>query len=513
MSHEIELKLELPRSALPALRRHPLLTGAQKLGNAVTLENTYYDSEELALKALKIAVRTRRQGRVWLQTVKCAAESTGGLSSRPEWEQGFDGAFDFGAIDDLRVRGILEEQAAELVPVFSTRFRRETRRYAADDKTSILIMIDVGEIVAGEHSEPICELELELEHGTPLDLLVLACKLVADIPLLPSDVSKAERGYRLHLGQGLQAVRAEASRIEAAQTPVEAFACLAFSCVRQWQANAAGAAKSENPEFIHQLRVSQRRLRSLLKLFSPALPAEFVTDWSARLRDNANRFGDARDLDVLYDEILAPVAGSTPEEDAALARLQGIVRTARDEARADACERLDPAEQGRLLIGLTAALHALPTNNLIGAADLGLFARLQLARLRKKIRRKHTAARDLVPAKLHELRIVLKELRYGIEFFAPLMPARATQRYIKALAEAQNALGFVNDLDVARGRLVRWAGDEPQLRAAAGFACGWHGPRYAKMCRRAVADLEPLLWEAAPWKAVGKKSPKRRARR
>lgn len=513
MSHEIELKLELPRAALAALRRNPLVAGAQKLGTTVTLENTYYDSEDLALRALKIAVRTRRQGRIWLQTVKCAAESTGGLSSRPEWEQGFDGAFDFSAIDDPKVRGILDEQAPELVPVFSTRFRRETRRYTPDDRSSILLMIDVGEIVAGEHSEPICELELELEHGQPLDLLVLASRLVSDIPLLPSDVSKAERGYRLHLGQEHEPARAEASGIDAAQTPVEAFATLAFSCIHQWQVNAAGAARSDNPEFIHQLRVSQRRLRSLLKLFSPALPADFAADWSARLRDNANRFGDARDLDVLYDEILAPVAGSTPEEDAALARLQGVVRNARDAARVEACKRLDPAEQGRLLLFLTSALYALPTNNLIGAADLTLFARLQLTRLRKKIRRKHTAARDLVPSKLHELRIVLKELRYGIEFFAPLMPQRTTQRYVKALAAAQNALGFVNDLDVARGRLAAWAGDEPQLRAAAGFACGWHGPRYAKLCRRAVADLEPLLWEAAPWKRTGHRSTRKRAHR
>lgn len=513
MSHEIELKLELPRSALTTLRRNPLVSEAQKLGGAVTLENTYYDSEDLALKAQKIAVRTRRQGRHWLQTVKCAAESTGGLSSRPEWEQGFDGAFDFSAIDDPKVRSLLDERALELVPIFSTRFRRETHRYTSDNQSSILIMIDVGEIVAGEHSEPICELELELEQGQPLDLLMLASRLVADIPLLPSDVSKAERGYRLHLGQGDAPARAEASRIAEWQTPVEAFTTLAFSCVRQWQINAAGAAKNDDPEFIHQLRVSQRRLRSLLKLFSPALPVNFTAEWSARLRDNANRFGDARDLDVLYDEILSPVAGATPEEDAALARLQALVRNARDAARSDALKRLEPAEQGRMLIELNTALHALPTNNLIGAADLGLFARLQLSRLRKKIRRKHTAASDLVPTKLHELRIVLKELRYGIEFFAPLMPQRVTQRYIKALAAAQNALGFVNDLDVARVRLSGWAGDDPQLRAAAGFACGWHGPRYARMCRRAIADLKPLLWEAAPWKHAGHKTSKKRPHR
>ena len=63
MSHEIELKLALPRRALPALRRHPLVAAAEKCGNALTLDNTYYDTPKLQLKARKVAVRTRRQGR------------------------------------------------------------------------------------------------------------------------------------------------------------------------------------------------------------------------------------------------------------------------------------------------------------------------------------------------------------------------------------------------------------------------------------------------------------------
>lgn len=499
MSQEIELKLALPRAALTTLRRHGTIAGAEKLGNAVTLENTYFDTEDLVLKAHKVAVRTRRQGRMLLQTVKCAATSTAGLSSRPEWEQPFEAAFRFDMVDDPKARKLLEKHQSELVPIFSTRFKRETRRIASEDGPSILVMLDVGEIVAGEHKEPICELELELERGTALDLLQLACSLATDLPLLPSDVSKAERGYRLHQGHLHAPWRAERSTISARMTPVEAFRELAFSCVRQWQANATGALTNDNPEFIHQLRVSQRRLRSLLKLFAPALPAEFVLEWGERLRDNANSFGDARDLDVLYDEILAPVAGTNSDEDAALAKLQGIVRAARDDARAQACGKLDPAAQGRMLIGLTTALHVLPTNSLIGAVDLTRFAQLQLDRLRKRIRRRHEAARDLVPAKLHALRITLKGLRYGMEFFAPLMPAGATKRYIEALAQAQAALGFINDLDVARNRLVAWAGDAPDLRAAAGFACGWHGPRYAKLSRRAIVELDPLLWGRAPW--------------
>lgn len=507
MSQEIELKLTLPRKALPALRRHPLIAGATRQGNAATLDNTYFDTPELTLKARKTALRIRRHGRAQLQTVKCAAESTGGLTARPEWEQPFGGSFDFAAVDAPKVRKSLERHAADLIPVFSTRFRRETRLYAPDDTVRILIMLDTGEIVAGEHRETICELELELVAGRPLDLLILACRLVADLPLMPCDVSKAERGYALHLGERPAPVRAEPSPAAPGQTPVEAFRALAFSCLRQWQANAIGAAASGDPEFIHQLRVALRRLRSLLDLFAPALPAGFVDDWKGRLGDNADAFAETRDLDVLYDEIVAPVAtdeaGHSGSEAESVIRLAEHVRQDRDRARADALLRLDPAAQGRLLVGLTAALYALPTNNLIGAADLRTFARLQLLRLYKKVRRRHAVATGSRPATLHALRIALKRLRYGMEFFAPLLPARAADKWLASVVKAQNALGFINDVEVARGRLATRAGEAPDLRAAAAYICGWHGPRYGRLGQRALRDVERLLHRKAPWGGTG----------
>lgn len=501
MSQEIELKLALPRKALPALRRHPIVQAAAKPGPTRTLDNTYFDTADLALRKRRIAVRTRRQGRLLLQTVKCSAQSTGGLTSRPEWERPFDGGFDFSEVDAGAVRKLLEARRDELVPVFSTRFRRETREHCEHD-VRILLMIDTGEVVCGEHVAPICELELELVEGKPLDLLLLACRLAADLPLVPSDVSKAERGFRLHNGQQAEPLRAAASTITPDQGPVEAFTTLAFSCVQQWQANAIGATDSTNPEFIHQLRVSQRRLRSLLRLFAPALPETFVADWSERLRNNANSFGDARDLDVLSDEILAPVAGTTADEDAALGRLQEKVRIERDRARDAALARLDPAEQGRLIIGFMAALHAMPENALHRSVDLRTFAQLQLSRIRKRVKRRFEAARTLIPARLHALRIALKQLRYGIEFFTPLLHPREVVRFGKSLAKAQNALGFINDLDVARHRLSAMAGDDVELARAAAFSCGWHGPQYAKACRNSIRELAPLLKESARWKKL-----------
>lgn len=504
MSQEIELKLTLPRKALPALRRHPVIVAAVKLGVTATLDNTYFDTEALDLRTHRVALRTRKAGRKLLQTVKCAAESTAGLSHRPEWERPFDGHFEFSAIDAPKVRKLLDKHAGALHPVFTTRFRRETRLHAPGSGVQILFMIDNGEVIAGDRREPICELELELVEGSPQDLLELARQLAAELPLFPEDLSKAQRGFRLHLGETPAPRRAEPSAIIPTQSPVEAFRSLAFSCLRQWQANVEGACVGADPEFVHQLRVALRRLRSLFDLFAPALPADFVTDWDARLDALAGTFAPLRDLDVLCDELFAPVLAAPyslhGSEAVALARLGDALSAARRDARDALRARLDAATQGRHLLDLTAALSTLPDHLPDVIGTLPDFARDQLERLHRKARRRHRAANQDLPETLHALRIAIKRLRYAVEFFAPLMPRKRTATYLAELVAMQGALGYINDVDVARERLAERAGDDTALQIAAAYLCGWHGARHQRQGRRTLRRLARILGEARPWR-------------
>ncbi|MDR2260706.1 MAG: CYTH domain-containing protein [Azoarcus sp.] len=197
MPIEIELKLSFPAEALPAILRHPLIAGAPREGKPETLESTYFDTPALTLEAHRIAVRLRRQGAETVQTVKCAAVSRDGLARRPEWERPWHGQFDFSAIDAPEAATVLARARDELVPVFVTRFRRDTRFFRARAGARVLIMIDVGVIAASERSIPLHELELELSEGDADDLRHLAAELRKALPLIPEDISKAERGYRL----------------------------------------------------------------------------------------------------------------------------------------------------------------------------------------------------------------------------------------------------------------------------------------------------------------------------
>jgi CHAD domain-containing protein len=82
----------------------------------------------------------------------------------------------------------------------------------------------------------------------------------------------------------------------------------------------------------------------------------------------------------------------------------------------------------------------------------------KLARLRKRIKKKGAALRDLGVPQRHRLRIRAKRLRYATEFFASTFPgeARAKRRAesLTALKDLQDALGGLNDLATHRALIA-----------------------------------------------------------
>lgn len=95
--------------------------------------------------------------------------------------------------------------------------------------------LDQGFVIAGKRKEEICELELELREGEPQALLELAAELAASLPLMPCDISKAERGYRL-LEPDSYELDLPHTALEAEMALDDAYAALA------WQLLAAASA-------------------------------------------------------------------------------------------------------------------------------------------------------------------------------------------------------------------------------------------------------------------------------
>lgn len=505
MAREIELKLAFPPEALKYLARHPLIAATTRMGRAQTLENTYYDTPEEALGKALVAVRTRRIGRRWLQTIKSANTSSGGLSSRPEWEGPFDqksGRFDFSVVDDPATRALLDQHADSIAPLFTTVFRRETREYAPQPGVRILLMIDTGSVSTGAadslRSVPISELELELVEGTANDLLDYALQLGADLPLMPEDVSKAQRGYQLLHNEPTRATRARTVTLKHEASPRDAFLALAFDGLRAWQANALGALTHDDPEFIHQLRVALRRLRTLLRVFAASLPEGFAEDWQRSLGQLAGDIGQARDLDVMYESLLAePEKGPDAP---AFAALTQYLRDASQRARTDVRSVLHSTDARLLLLQFSKALHTLPTTT-TDTTTLDDFVRGSLALLRKQVKKRlerarHTAKRE----DLHSVRIALKRLRYGLEFFISLLEPRSSKKYQDQLGKVLDQLGKLNDIAVGRLTLQQWAGTQENLREISTWIAGWHAAHERRRSRGALKQTERLLDMTAPWK-------------
>jgi adenylate cyclase len=489
MPREIELKLGLPPAAAGEVRAHPLLQGA---ASQQRLVSTYYDTPDLALHRSGIALRVREVDGRLVQTVKCAGVVASGLSDRPEWEQPWFGVFEFSAVDDRSAAALLNAAAPRLTPVFTTEFERELRTFA-DGEVTIRAMLDQGVICAGGLEEPLCELELELDVGEPRDLYRLALRLSETLPLWPEDRSKAERGYRL--GRGAERAGGGQDPSLSVHLPAGiAFARLVGGEVRAWQ-RAQRLATEDPVEGVHQVRVTMRRLRSLLQLFAPVLGKDFPAVWRRRLGDNARRLGTARDLDVLCDELLPRLIGDLGSGD--WPRVFPVLEAERGAARASAEATLAPEVQGRLMLEWMAAVTELPGTD--DDIDLGTLAAQRMDRLRKGLGKRAARLPATDAARWHALRIAAKRLRYGLDFLAPLWPAKAVGKCRRQLARIQKRLGRVQDVEAAGAKLAELAAEQVEC-AALQRQLEHHYQRPVRRWRKkALREARELLAAKPPW--------------
>jgi triphosphatase len=473
MALETEIKLSLAPSDRQRWLAHPLLQGAE--APPQRLLNTYFDTPALDLRGARMAVRERHVGARVLLTVKTAGSSVGGLSQRGEWEVPRPrGAIDFARfVDDAELAQRLNAWAPALVPVFHTDFVRRSWQLAHGG-ARIEVALDEGELrtTAGGRTrrERILEVELELLDGPVDALLDLAHTLVLGpegqtaraLRLRPAQRSKAERGYALFRGEKPGPLKAAPLALRRDMAVHEACQVACLACLSHLQANEDGllaanidARHLPDPEFVHQARVALRRLRTGLRLFRAQLPAPWVAHWSMHWKFLADGLGAARNWDVFATETLPgllPDGDPRPEARA----LRDWVHTQRVDANRHAAALLAMPGHALGVLAFTRSLLALPASAASpGVSDLAVWARQRLRDGHTRLREQARQARRLGPDGRHELRLVLKKLRYTQEFLASLLPPRRVARSTATLAEAQTLLGELNDLSTAQALLAQ----------------------------------------------------------
>jgi inorganic triphosphatase YgiF len=500
---EVELKLALPPEQAAAYVKR--MARRRSVPVQQDLVTRYFDTPDFALSAQGVALRVRRVGRRWMQTLKTEGERQGGLSRRAEYEMPVAGdAPDWTRFPPEALAWVPEALRDALVPVFETRFHRTAWQLKGKGGAAIEVALDVGEVRAGEASQPICEIELELKAGQPDALFELALTWADVFECLPFDISKAERGVRLAQGAADAPLKSAAMQLDGGMSVEDGFAAIVQACLAQFQSNLPGVlGPHPNPlpqagegadarpkpiydiEYVHQARVALRRLRAALRLYRKAcvLPDTLMDG----LRTLAAALGPARDWDVLCAETLPAIAPHCPDPDAWQRGMQ-VVEAHRIDVRSAMQTAIRLGHPGAWLLAVQRWLlqrgwrAVPPAQRLIQLSPLEQWARRALQKGHRCVAR---GARDfdkLEAAQRHALRIAIKRQRYAVEFFQPLFGGypeghqRRQARYLAALRDAQDSLGRSNDAHVAWRLLATMPADTGPMGQ---FVLGWLAAKLA----------------------------------
>jgi inorganic triphosphatase YgiF len=499
---ETELKFQIPPARGAALRRAVATASAR----VVRLQALYADTADQRLAAAGLALRLRKEGRIWVQTLKGRGD---GLMQRLEHEVRLPPQRGIPALDPQRHAGTAVgellavaldqagEGSAELRTLYRTDVRRLHRRVRHGGAV-IEIACDHGRIVADGRSVAVDEIEFELVSGPPAALPALAARWAVRFDLWWDVRTKSERGFRLALGQDqVPAVKAGAATLPAGAGPRQAWCTVLQSALAQALPNAAEiAAGADAPEHLHQLRVALRRLRSALRWFADwsgdaAAAQALESDW----RGPFGRLGAARDTDVLAHGLQPALqAAGAPPFDAPPAVADGgpgeIVR--------------GKEFTGLLLRTLAICLPPLPAVDDGGRAALDAAARRVLRRAWRRVLKDAEGFGAASTEEQHRTRKRLKRFRYGLEFLMPLLARKPARRLHRAACAALDALGHFNDLHTAE----RYFRDCAQSDTRAWFAVGWvvgNQPQARSAAARALARLARLDASPLPWRRRGKR--------
>lgn len=214
------------------------------------------------------------------------------------------------------------------------------------------------------------------------------------------------------------------------------------------RAEAAAYRNAHDPEGIHRIRVSIRRLRAIFKPFSGTGEEPGLEE---RLEALADELSPTRDADVFLELVEATAAGSNSKERAALAPLVDAVRSDAETAHNLSLKLFRSVRFRRLIADLKNA-PALEAGGQATALDADAW-RSDLAAGFKRMRRRWRRARKTGEvADLHRFRIAAKKVRYALEL-SPGADKGDLAKALKRLRKLQDTVGEITDLHFATEKL------------------------------------------------------------
>lgn len=268
-------------------------------------------------------------------------------------------------------------------------------------------------------------------------------------------------------------------------------------------------------EGVHRVRVAFRRMRSVLRLFRTAIPREASQSWSEEMRWLSGQLGNARDLDVLINETLAPALAVLPLPGGE--QLQGLAEQRR--AGVYAAEVV-PMLNGERFQRFKEDFPAWIANRGWEQMDLEkkyskrlqapilTYSRTILDKQERRVAATGVGVDREDAVAMHRLRIECKKLRYAADFFKPLFDGMET--YIAHMKGLQDLLGVMNDIALTKGLLDELLSDcqEGDASRFAGGVTGWQVCHFRQLLERFDDDWNKFTAAKRPWRTPKAKTVK-----
>ena len=355
-----------------------------------------------------------------------------------------------------------------LLPLVRVRSRTQSLAVLnRDAKTVVRLEVEEGQVV-GDGRKPVAlppRLRVQPVLGYDKAFERIARELTAELGLVPApvpliDEAVAEAGGRPAGASSKAGVKLARGTLahEAAGSVLSRLADIAAE-------NLPGTLEDLDTEFLHDLRVSVRRTRSVLRELRGVYPAGELAHLREELRWVQALTGPVRDLDVQLLEWDGLTAALAPGRAADLAPLHRLLSRRRAEAFGTLRRGLRGRRFGECLVEWRALACGSPAPDasvdhpraewpieaVAGDGIRSVYGRMVRDGLR---------IGDESPAEaLHDLRKRGKELRYLLELFGTLFPASVVKPSVSSLKGLQDVLGRFRDRDVQAEQL-RGLGDE-----------------------------------------------------
>ena len=227
--------------------------------------------------------------------------------------------------------------------------------------------------------------------------------------------------------------------------------------------NEPGVRADIDTEFLHDFRVAVRRTRSVLSQLKSIFPPDVLECYRPAFKWLGGITGPTRDLDVYllkFETYQSWVPASVQND---LEPLRDFLIAQQRQAQHRLVKALDSPRYRTLIDGWRTFLDGPapdPPPSPEAERPVLEVASARIWRTYKKVIKEGEAivSNAAAPAEaLHALRIRCKKLRYLLELFRSLYPAKALKKSIKALKNLQDNLGDFNDYEVQQDTLQQFA--------------------------------------------------------